>query len=144
MKQNLKDFLFNLTISMFIGLLIGMIQIIMININGKSVEKLILFSIIGGVIGTISRLVFICMVQIKQKNVIVAFISVFIVIGVISSIPSFYEYFIYNISIPIVELLSILITAEVLGMSFCYYSYRKYLDINSKLISKKRQLIKKG
>ena len=144
MKQNLKDFLFNLIISLFIGLFIGMVQIIAININGGIVEKLIMFSIIGGVIGTISRFVFMYMFEIKQKNVKVAFISVFIVIGIISCMPSFYHYFSDNISISLVELISILITAELLGMSFCYYSYKRYLDFNSKLISKKRQLIRKS
>ena len=144
MKQNLKDFIFNLAISMFIGVFVGMIQIIVKNINVGIVEELIMFSIIGGVIGTISRFVFIYMVGIKQKSVMLAFISVFIVIGIISCIPSFYYYFAYKASIPIIELVSILITAELFGMSFCYYSYKRYLEFNSKLISKKKQLLRKS
>lgn len=141
MKQNIKDFLFNLLISMCIGLLVGIIQVIIINIDGETVKELIMFSIIGGVIGTISRLVFIYMIEIKQRNVIVGFISVFIVIGVISCIPSFYDYFIDHTRILPIKLISILITAELLGMSFCYYSYKRYLAFNSKLMNKKRQLI---
>lgn len=144
MKQNLKDFIFNLAISMFIGVFVGMIQIIVKNINLGIVEELIMFSIIGGVIGTISRFVFIYMVGIKQKSVMLAFISVFIVIGIISCMPSFYYYFAYKASIPIIELVSILITAELFGMSFCYYSYKRYLEFNSKLISKKKQLLRKS
>ena len=144
MKQNFKDLLFNLLISMFIGLFAGMIQIIVININGKNVGMLIFSSILGGVIGTISRLVFIYLIAIKQKNVIVAFISVFGLIGVISCMPSIYNYVIDKSIISIVELISILITAELLGMSFCYYSYKRYLDFNSKLVSKKKQLIRKS
>jgi len=144
MKQNLKDFIFNLAISMFIGVFVGMIQIIVKNINVGIVEELIMFSLIGGVIGTISRFVFIYMVGIKQKSVMLAFISVFIVIGIISCIPSFYYYFAYKASIPIIELVSILITAELFGMSFCYYSYKRYLEFNSKLISKKKQLLRKS
>ena len=144
MKQNLKDFIFNLAISMFIGVFVGMIQIIVKNINVGIVEELIMFSIIGGVIGTISRFVFIYMVGIKQKSVMLAFISVFIVIGGISCMPYFYYYFAYKTSISIIELVSILITAELFGMSFCYYSYKRYLEFNSKLISKKKQLLRKS
>lgn len=144
MKQSLKDFIFNLAISMFIGVFVGMIQIIVKNIKVSTVEELIMFSIIGGVIGTISRFVFIYMVEIKQKSVMLAFISVFIVIGIISCMPSFYYYFAYKTSIPMMELVSILITAELFGMSFCYYSYKRYLEFNSKLISKKRQLLRKS
>jgi hypothetical protein len=57
-------------------------------------------SIIGGVIGTISKLIFIYIVEIKQESVIAAFISTFAVMGVVSCIPSFYDYFIDNSSIP--------------------------------------------
>jgi hypothetical protein len=144
MKQNLKDFLFNLLVSMFIGLFVGMVEITIINMNGKTVEELIMCTIIGGVIGTISRFVFIYVFEIKQKNVKMAFMSVFIIIGVISCTPSLYDYFKDGISISIVELVSVLVTAELLGMSFCYYSYKRYLAFNLKLISKKRQLMKKS
>lgn len=144
MKQNLKDFLINLAISMFIGLFVGVIEIIVININSEIVEILIMSSIIGGVIGTISKLIFIYIVEIKQKSVITAFISAFVVIGVVSCIQSFYNYFIDNASIPMSTLISVLITAELLGMSFCYYSYRRYLAFNSKLVSKKIELIRKN
>lgn len=142
MKQKLKDFLVNLAISIFIGLFVGIIETIVININSEIVEILIMSSIIGGVIGTISKLIFIYIVEIKQKSVITAFISAFVVIGVVSSMPSFYNYFIDNASIPMATLILVLITAEFLGMSFCYYSYRRYLTFNSKLISKKSELIK--
>jgi hypothetical protein len=142
MKQNLKDFLVNLVISMFIGLFVAIIEVIIVNINNEIVEILIMSSIIGGVIGTISKLIFIYIVEINQKSAIVAFISTFVVIGVVSSIPSLYDYFIDNSSTLTTTLLEVLITAEILGMSFCYYSYRRYLAFNSKLISKKRELIK--
>lgn len=142
MKQNLKDFLLNLVISMFIGLFVGIIEVIIVNINNEITEILLMSSIIGGVIGTISKLIFIYIVEINQKSVIVAFISTFVVIGVVSSIPSLYEYFIDNSSTSTTTLLEVLVTAEILGMSLCYYSYRRYLAFNSKLISKKRELIK--
>lgn len=144
MKQNLKDFLFNLAISMVIGIFVGMIQIIIKNISEEIVKELIMFSIIGGVIGTISRFVFIYMVAIKQKRAVIAYLLVFITIGVISCIPSLYHYFFYSITTAATELVSILITAEFLGMSFCYYSYKKYKDINFKLTSKKKQLLRKN
>jgi len=144
MKQNLKDFLFNLAISMLIGVFVGIIQMIVKNINVETVEELIMFSVIGGVIGTISRFVFIYIVGIKQKSAMAAFICVFIVIGGISCLPSFYYYFIYKASISMTELVSILVTAELLGMSFCYYSYKRYLEFNSKLINKKKQLLRKS
>lgn len=143
MKQNVKDFLFNLAISMVIGLIVGMIHVIARNINGEILEELAMFPIIGAIIGTISRLIFIYIFDIKQKNIKLAFIYVFIVIGAISCMPSFYYYVVYNISISIVELVSICITAELLGMSFCYYSYKRCLAFNSKLTSKKRELIRK-
>ncbi len=143
MKQNLKDFLFNLAISMVIGIFVGMIQITIKNINEGIVKELIMFSIIGGVIGTISRFIFIYMVAIKQKRAAIAYILVFITIGVISCMPFFYYYFLYSTDISITELVSILITAEFFGMSFCYYSYKKYKDINLKLTSKKKQLLRK-
>ncbi|EHJ00748.1 hypothetical protein CDLVIII_4224 [Clostridium sp. DL-VIII] len=144
MKQNLKDFLFNLAISMAIGIFVGMIQITIKNISEGIVKELIMFSIIGGVIGTISRFIFIYMVAIKQKRAVIAYILVFITIGVISCMPFFYYYFLYSTDISITELVSILITAEFLGMSFCYYSYKKYKDINFKLTSKKKQLLRKN
>ncbi|WP_315065640.1 hypothetical protein [uncultured Clostridium sp.] len=144
MKQNLKDFLFNLAISMVIGIFVGMIQITIKNISEGIVKELIMFSIIGGVIGTISRFIFIYMVAIKQKRAVIAYILVFIAIGVISCMPFFYYYFLYSTDISITELVSILITAEFLGMSFCYYSYKKYKDINFKLTSKKKQLLRKN
>jgi len=144
MKQNLKDFLFNLIISMIFGVVVGMTKMIVKNINVGTIEELIMFSIIGGVIGTISRFVFIYIVGIKQKSASLAFICVFIVIGGISCLPSIYYYFIYKKIASIIELIAILITAELLGMSFCYYSHRRYLEFNSKLISKKNQLLRKN
>lgn len=142
MKQNLKELSINLAISMLIGFFVGMVQIIVINISLANTEILIKSSIIGGVIGTIARLLFIYMIGIKQKSVIAAFISVFFVIGIISCIPSIYNYDVHEISISSVELISILIPAEFLGMGFCYYSYKRYLIFNSKLISKKMELTK--
>lgn len=144
MKQNLKDFLFNLAISMVIGIFVGMIQITIKNISEGIIKGLIMFSIIGGVIGTISRFIFIYMVAIKQKRAVIAYILVFITIGIISCIPFFYHYFLYSTDISMTELVSILITAEFLGMSFCYYSHKKYKDINLKLTSKKKQLLRKN
>lgn len=143
MKQNLKDFLFNLIISMLCGVVVGMTQIIVNNISVGTIEELIMFSIIGGVIGTISRFVFIYLVGIKQKSASLAFICVFIVIGSISCLPFIYYYFVYKKFASIIELISILITAELLGMSFCYYSYKRNLEFNSKLINKKKQLLRK-
>lgn len=143
MKQNLKDFLFNLIISMLCGVVVGMTQMIVKSISVGTIEELIMFSIIGGVIGTISRFVFIYLVGIKQKSASLAFICVFIVIGVISCLPCIYYYFAYKKIISMIELISILITAELLGMSFCYYSYKRNLEFNSKLINKKKQLLRK-
>lgn len=143
MKQNVKELLINLVTSMFIGLFVGMSQIVVINMSWSNTGILIESSVIGGVIGTISRLLFIYMIEIKQKNVITAFVAVFLVIGFISSIPSIYNYAFYEVSFSRVELISILIPAELLGMGFCYYSYKRYLAFNSKLLSKKIQLAKK-
>ncbi|BAH05516.1 hypothetical protein [Clostridium kluyveri] len=144
MKGNLKDFLFNLSISMFIGLFVGMVQVTAVNINSETITILIISSIIGGAIGTISMSVFIYIFAIKQKDVKLAFISVFIIIGAISYMPSFYYYLAYNNTISLIQLISILISAELLGMSFSYYSYRKCLDLNSKLKNKKQQLKRKS
>ena len=144
MKQNLKDFLFNLIISMLLGVVVGMTQMIVKNINAGIIEELIMFSIIGGVIGTISRFVFIYLIWIKQKSALLAFVCVFIVIGGISCLPSIYYYFVYKKIASIIELIAILITAEFLGMSFCYYSYKRNLEFNSKLMSKKNQLLRKN
>lgn len=143
MEQNLKDFLFNLAISIFIGLLVGAVQIIAINMNDEIAVTLVMCSIIGGVIGTISRLVFMYIFEIKQKDVKLAFIAVFIIIAVISCMPSFYNYLINSNTISTIELVSILLTAELLGMSFCYYSYKRHLEFNLKLTNKKKQLIRK-
>ena len=143
MKNDLKDFLFNLAVSMLIGVLVCIVKITILNMSRETVEDLIMFSILGGVIGTISRAVFMYMFEIKPKNAITAFVGVFIVIGSISCLPSFYEYFIYNTIISVSELISILITAELLGMSFTYYSYKRCLAFNSKLISKKNELLRK-
>ncbi|MBI6875579.1 hypothetical protein [Clostridium aciditolerans] len=143
MKENLKDFLFNLIISIFIGLVVGMAAVTAINMNSEAAATLTISSIIGGVIGTISRLVFMYIFDIKQKDVKLAFISVFIIIGAISCMPSFYMHLIKNSIFSIAELVSILVSAECLGMSFCYYSYKRCLKFNLKLMSKKKQLTKK-
>lgn len=143
MKENSKDFLLNLLISAFIGLFVGMLQIVAININSITVTTLIISSIIGGVIGTISRLVFIYIFGIKQKSLKLAFMLVFIIIGAISCIPSIYYYLVKSIAISVIQLVEILISAELLGMGFCYYSYKKYLEINLKLTNKKQQLTSK-
>lgn len=140
MKQNLKDFLLNLAISMFIGLFVGMVETVVTNMNGKIVEDLVICTVIGGVIGTVSRLSFIYLFEIKQKSAEIAFIAVFIIIGAISCLPSLYYNFVYGFSISIIQLVSILVTAELFGMVFCYYSYKRCLDFNLKLISKKEQL----
>ena len=63
---------------MLLGIVVGMTQIIVKNISLRTMEELIMFSIIGGVIGTISRFVFIYLVGIKQKSASLAFICVFI------------------------------------------------------------------
>ncbi|APM37861.1 hypothetical protein [Clostridium kluyveri] len=144
MKGNLKDFLFNLSISMFIGLFVGMVQVTAVNINSEALTILIISSIIGGVIGTISRFIFIYIFAIKQKDVKLAFISVFIIIGAISYMPSFYYYLAYNNAISLIQLIPTLISAELLGMSFCYCSYKRCLDLNLKLKDKKQQLKRKS
>lgn len=143
MNENLKDFLFNLIISVLIGLFVGMAEVTVINMNATVAAILIMSCIIGGVIGTISRLVFIYMFGIKQIDVKLAFIAVFVIIGVISCIPSLYYFLVENKRIVTVTLMSILISAELLGMSFCYYSYKRYLNFNLKLINKKKQFSKK-
>lgn len=143
MKENLKDFLFNLVISIFIGLFVGMAAVTAINMNSEAAATLTTSSIIGGVIGTISRLVFIYIFDIKQKDIKLAFISVFIIIGVISCMPSFYNYLVKNSTFSIAELVVILVSAECLGMSFCYYSYKRCLKFNLKLMNKKKQLTKR-
>lgn len=140
MGENLKDFLFNLIVSIFIGLLVGMVELTAINMNSETATLLIMCSILGGFIGTISRLVFIYIFDIKQKGVKLAFIAVFIVIGAISCTPSAYYYFVEGIKVSIISIAPILVTAELLGMGFCYYSYRRCLDLNLKLINKKKQL----
>lgn len=91
-ETEFKGFLFNLIISMLCGIVVGMTQMIVKNINVGIIEELIMFSIIGGVIGTISRSVFIYLVGIKQKSALLAFVCVFIVIGGISCLPSIYYY----------------------------------------------------
>lgn len=144
MKQNLKDFLINLAVSMAIGIIVCMIQMIVMNINGTIIGQLIEYSIIGGVIGTISRLVFIYMAEIKQMNIMIAFITVFVIIGGISSMPTIYEYFVYKYTTSMTELVSILMVAELCGMGFCYYSYKKCIEINTKLANKKKQLYRKN
>jgi hypothetical protein len=141
MKENLKDFLFNLLISILIGLFVGMVQVTAINMNSEAVVIIVISSMLGGVIGTISRLVFIYIFDIKQKNAKLAFISVFIIIGAISCTPSVYYYLVEDNNISIVGLVPILVSAELLGMSFCYYSYKRCLDLNLKLTNKKKQLI---
>lgn len=142
MKQSLNDLLFNLIISMFIGLIVGMTQITAASMNYKIAEGLIVSSIIGGVVGTVSRAIFMYMFAVKQKDVKLAFLAVFITIGVISCIPGLFCHFIYDGS-SIAELMLILITAEFLGMLFCYYSYKKYLAFNLKLKTKKSQFARK-
>lgn len=142
MKENLKDFLFNLLMSMFIGLVVGMIEITIVNMDITVVSTLIRDSIIGGFIGTISRFVFIYISDIKQKDVKIAFMSVFIIIGVISSIPSIYCYLVEG-SASIVKLASILLAVEILGMSLCYSSYKRCLDLNLKLRHKKKEFVEK-
>ncbi|WP_411681637.1 hypothetical protein [Clostridium thailandense] len=142
MKENLKCFLINLIMSMFIGLVVGMAQVTVINMNSYVIEMITISSITGGVIGTISRFVFIYILAVKQMDAKLAFISVFIIIGVISGSPFLYYYLVQNEKVSIVTLMSILISAEILGMSFCYYSYRKQLEFNLKLLNKKNQLTK--
>lgn len=142
MKDNLKDFLVNLLISTFIGLFVGMIQVTFINMSSETTIILIISSIIGGVIGTISRTVFIYMFAIKQINVKIAFITVLVIIAFISCTPSFYYYITENQNIFTDELVLILLSAESLGMSFCYYSYKKCLELNFKLMNKKKELAK--
>ncbi|NMM62795.1 hypothetical protein HBE96_08805 [Clostridium sp. P21] len=144
MKKNLKDFLFNLLVSSLIGLFVGMVEIIIRNMNNEVIVTLISDSLIGGVIGTISMITFIYIFQMKEIDVRIAFIAVFMIIGIISSVPSIYFYLVENINISILNLMSILISAEFLGMSLCYYSYKKSSELNSKLISKKKQFSEKS
>ncbi len=143
MKDNLKGFWFNLLISTFIGLFVGMIEVIFMNMNSEIAVTLIISSIMGGIIGTISKTVFIYIFAIKQINVKVAFITVFIIIGLVSCTPSFYYYITENKKIFTEGLVSILLSAELLGMVFCYYSYKKFLNFNLKLTHKKKQFVKK-
>jgi uncharacterized membrane protein len=143
MKENLKDFLLNLLISTFIGLFVGMVEVTFMNMNSEVAVTLIISSIMGGIIGTISRTVYIYIFAIKQINVKIAFITVFIIIGLISCVPSFYYHITENEIFFTEGLVSILLSAELLGMSFCYYSYKKCLNLNLKLTNKKKQFVKK-
>ncbi|AKN30724.1 hypothetical protein Ccar_07700 [Clostridium carboxidivorans P7] len=143
MKENLKDFLFNLFVSSLIGLFVGMLEVTITNMSSMVVATLITDSLIGAFIGTISMFTFIYIFEMKEMDIKIAFIAVFMIIGIISSTPSIYLYFIQNINISIVRLMSIVISAEFLGMSLCYYSYKKCLELNSKLVNKKKQFSQK-
>ncbi|MBV7275228.1 hypothetical protein JMF89_11075 [Clostridiaceae bacterium UIB06] len=143
MKEHMKDFLLNLIISMFIGLFVGMAEITVVNMNRYTIATLVISSVLGAIIGTISRLVFMYIFAIKQKDVKLAFMSVFIIIGVISCTPSLYYYLFQNIKISTISLMPILVSAELLGMGFCYYSYKKCLEFNLRLLNKKNQLTRK-
>ncbi|AKA68442.1 hypothetical protein [Clostridium scatologenes] len=143
MKENLKDFLFNLFLSSLIGLFVGMLEVTITNMSSMVVVTLITDSLIGAFIGTISMFTFIYIFEMKEMDIKIAFIAVFMIIAIVSSIPSIYLYFAENINISIVRLMSIVISAEFLGMSLCYYSYKKCLELNSKLLNKKKQFSQK-
>lgn len=141
MSEKSKEVFFVVFVSAMIGLIIGMLEITMSNINYENINILIRDGVIGVIIGTISRFWFIYLYAEKRMNVKIVFFIIFITIGVISISPAIYFTIKYGKAFFHIELGAIFICAEFLGLSFSYFLYKYTLKLNDKLEDKKKQFL---
>lgn len=138
MKKGLGEFIVNLIISSVIGLIIGFVEVTITNYSPEYTEVLIRDGIIGLLIGTISRYLFLVLYA-KKENALLCFVIVFISIGVLSSIPFVY-FSLAGRPFTLILWVAVFLIAELLGMSLSYISYRRAISINNLLLAKKRKL----
>ena len=124
--------------SFFIGIVIGFIEVTIINYRPEYTLVILRDGLIGLFIGAVSRYLFILLYA-KKENVILCFATVFIVIAVISLVPFVYFSFVGS-GYPPVLIAAVLLTAETLGMGLSYISYHHSVVINNLLITKKMSL----
>ncbi len=139
MKKDYTDFLKTVLMSAGIGLVIAFVEIVVKNFSAEIIFNIVRNMLIGAVIGSLSQLAFVYVYDIRQKPPEYAFATTFILIATISSTPFIYYYLTYKTT-SVVLLLAIIGLAEVLGMSLCYFSFKKSLQYSQKLNEKKQIL----
>jgi hypothetical protein len=144
MNENKKELWFVIIISGIIGLIVGFIDISAEFIKIEQFRTLALDTTIGIIIGLVSRNWFIYLYTRKKLNGKLIFVLVFFTIGLISSIPSLFDYIFMGELFYSTEYLLIVISAEVLGLSFSYFMYKNILKINNKLEMKKQEIERKS
>jgi hypothetical protein len=127
-----------LVASFFIGIVVGFIEVTIINYRPEYAMVILRDGLIGLFIGVVSRYLFILLYA-KKENVMLCFATVFIVIAVISLMPFLY-FSVVGSGYPPILVVAVLITAETLGMGLSYISYHHSLVINNLLINKKMSL----
>ncbi len=138
MKRELNEFIINLFISSLIGIIVGFVEITITTYSPEYTQVLIRDGIIGLLIGTVSRYLFLVLYA-KKENVLLCFVIVFITIGVLSLVPFIY-FTIIGRPFSLILLAAVLLIAEFLGMGLCYISYKRAMSINKMLLAKRRKL----
>jgi hypothetical protein len=124
--------------SFLIGIVIGFIEVTIINYRPEYTLIIFRDGLIGLFIGAVSRYLFI-LIYAKKENVMLCFATVFVVIALISLAPFAYFSIVGSGYTPVL-IAAVLITAETLGMGLSYISYRHSVEINNLLFTKKRSL----
>lgn len=138
MIRKYSEIIICLIASFFIGIVIGFIEVTIINYRPEYTMIILRDGLIGLFIGTVSRYLFILLYA-KKENVMLCFATVFIVIAIISLMPFVY-FSVVGSGYPPVLIAAVLITAETLGMGLSYISYHHSVTINNLLTTKKMSL----
>ncbi|WFD11497.1 hypothetical protein [Tepidibacter hydrothermalis] len=141
MKKNTKSIIINLIISALIGFIVGLVEISLRNFTTNDIYILLVHSLIGLLIGSVIRQTFI--ITYGKLKVYQIFILSSILLGVISMFSAIIDCFIFKKPLFRTTTIIIIITAELLGMSFTFASYKYYRKLNQKLDEKKKELLER-
>lgn len=139
MRENTKNTILNMIISALIGLIIGLVEISLRNFTTNDIYILLVDSFVGLIIGSTIRKTFI--IGYGKLKVYQMFILSSLLLGLISMVPATIAHFIFGEPLFRTTTIIIIITAELLGMSFTFASFKYYKDLNQKLDEKKKEFL---
>ncbi|MCT4507393.1 MAG: hypothetical protein N4A48_01295 [Tepidibacter sp.] len=141
MKEKNKNIIFNLIISALIGFIVGLVEVSLKNFTTNDIYILLVDSFIGLLIGSVIRQTFI--VAYGKLKVYQIFILSSILLFIISMFPAIINHFIFGKPLFRTTTIITITTAELLGMSFTFASYKYYKKLNQKLDEKKKEFLER-
>lgn len=140
MDENRKFLLLNIIISAGIGVIVGLVELVMPNFTVSSIKVILLNALIGIAIGTTIRQFSIYAWYSKTLKQML--LSAALIMAGIMLILNIVVFFVVGPPFFSPRLLVIVLVVETLGLSWTYFSYKYYDNMNCKLDRRKQELLK--